>query len=119
MTARRLFQAIGWLGVLAIVVLSLVAPSLRPVTFLPHDLEHVAAFIITGLALGLGYPGRIAQHMAMLVIFAAAIELAQFYAPGRHPRLIDFVVDAASACAGVATAAMIMRLFARQAEREL
>ncbi len=106
MTARRLFQAIGWLGVLAIIVLSLVAPSLRPVTFLPHSLEHAAIFALTGVALGLGYPGRIVQHMTMLVIFAAAIELAQFYAPGRHPRLIDFLVDASSACAGVVLAAV-------------
>ena len=65
MTPRRLFQVVGWLCVVAIVVLSLVAPSLRPVTFLPHDLEHAAIFIITGLALGLGYPGRTAQHMMM------------------------------------------------------
>ena len=112
MTARRLFQAVGWLCVLAIMVLSLVAPSLRPVTFLPHDVEHAAIFAITGLALGLGYPRRIAHHMAMLVVFAAAIELAQFYAPGRHPRMIDFIVDALSACVGVALAAMIMRFFA-------
>src|SRR6266487_508018 len=103
MTPRRLFQAIGWLCLLAIVVFSLVAPSLRPVTFLPHNLEHAAIFAVTGLALGLGYPGRTAQHMAMLVIFAAAIELAQFYAPG--------------ACAGAALAALIMRLFTRPAER--
>jgi hypothetical protein len=112
MTARRLFQALGWVCVLAIIVLSLVAPSLRPVTFLPHSLEHAAIFAITGMALALGYPGRIVHHMIMLVIFAAAIELAQFYAPGRHPRLIDFAVDALAACAGVALAALIMRLFA-------
>ena len=117
MTPRRLCQAVGWLCVLAIVVLSLVAPSWRPVTFLPHNLEHAAIFAVTGLALGLGYPGRTARHMAMLVIFAAAIELAQFYAPGRHPRLIDFAVDALGACAGAALAALIMRLFARPAER--
>ena len=48
MTARRLFQAAGWLLVVAIVVLSLVAPSLRPVTFVPHNLEHVAIFAVTG-----------------------------------------------------------------------
>ena len=107
---RRLFQAIGWLCVLAIIVLSLVAPAWRPVTFLPHDLEHLAIFIMTGFALGLGYPGRTAQHMAMLVIFAAAIELAQFYVPGRHPRLIDFLVDALGACAGAALAALATRL---------
>ena len=110
MTARRVFQAAGWLLVAAIVVLSLVAPSLRPVTFVPHNLEHAAVFAIAGLALGLGYPGRTAQHMAMLVIFAGAIELAQFYAPGRHPRLIDFIVDAVGGCAGVAAAAVVARL---------
>src|SRR5436190_16282057 len=117
MTPRKLFQAIGWLCVLVIVMLSLVAPSLRPVTLVPHNLEHIAIFAITGLALGLGYPGRTAYRMAMLVIFAAAIELAQFYAPGRHPRLIDFVVDALGACAGVALAALILKLFARPEER--
>src|SRR4051812_26587182 len=109
MTARKVFQASGWLCVLAIVVLSLVAPSLRPVTFLPHALEHAAIFVVTGFALAVGYPDRIVRHMAMLVIFAAAIELAQFYAPGRHPRAIDFVVDALGACAGVALAAVITR----------
>src|SRR4051812_40574139 len=117
MTARRLFQAIGWLCVLAILVLSLVAPSMRPVTLLPHNLEHAAIFAITGMALALGYPGRVVHHMIMLVIFAAAIELAQFYAPGRHPRLIDFAVDALAACAGVALAAIIMRVFAAAAQR--
>src|SRR5436853_6400268 len=110
MRARRLFQSIGWLCMLAIVVLSLVSPTWRPVTFLPHSLEHAAIFAITGFALGLGYPGRIPRHMTLLVIFAAAIELAQFYAPGRHPRLVDFAVDALSACAGVMLAALLLRL---------
>ena len=54
MTARRLFQAAGWLLVVAIVVLSLVAPSLRPVTFLPHNLEHAAAFAIAVVSSRLG-----------------------------------------------------------------
>ena len=114
MTARRLFQAFGWLCVFAIVVLSLAAPSWRPVTILPHNVEHATIFAITGLALGIGYQGRIARQMAMLVIFAAAIELAQFYAPGRHPRLIDFIVDALSACAGAALAALVTKLRADQ-----
>jgi len=113
MTARRLFQAAGWLLVATIVVLSLVAPSLRPVTFVPHNLEHAAVFAIAGFALGLGYPGRTAQHMALMAVFAGAIELAQFYAPGRHPRLIDFVIDALGGCAGVAAAALLARLRAR------
>ena len=110
MTTRRLFQFAGWACVIAIAALSLVAPSLRPVTFVPHNLEHAAVFAIAGFALGLGYPGRTARHMAMMAVFAGAIELAQFYAPGRHPRLIDFVIDALGGCAGVAAAALLARL---------
>jgi hypothetical protein len=39
-----------------------------------------------------------------LVIFAGAIELAQLFAPGRHARLSDFIVDASAACIGLAAA---------------
>jgi VanZ family protein len=109
MTTRRLFRGIAWACVAAIVILSLVSPSLRPVTRLPHNLEHLAIFAVTGFTLGLGYAGRLVHHIALLVIFAGAIELAQFVTPGRHPRLIDFVVDAASACAGAVLAALVVR----------
>src|SRR6201999_4536890 len=78
MTPRRLFRGIAWACVAGIVILSLVSPALRPVTRLSHNLEHLAIFAITGLALGLGYPGRLVRNMTLLVIFAGAIELAQF-----------------------------------------
>ena len=48
MTARRLFRAAGWLCIMVIAVLSLVTPSLRPVTFMPHNLEHAAIFAAAG-----------------------------------------------------------------------
>lgn len=115
MSARRLFQIVGWLCVVAIVVFSLVSPSLRPVSSLPHNLEHAAVFAITGFALGLGYPGRVAPFMVLLVAFAGAIELAQLFAPGRHARVIDFVVDAGASCVGVALAAIALRLLGSSA----
>ena len=116
MTTRRLFQFAGWACVVAIAALSLVAPSLRPVTILPHDFEHAAIFALTGFTLGLGYPNRAQLQMSVLIIFAGVIELAQLYAPGRHARMIDFVVDALAACAGVAAAAVVLRLRTRMAE---
>jgi VanZ family protein len=109
MTARRVFQAIAWGTLAAIVVLSLVSPSLRPVTKLPHTIEHLGIFAIAGFALGLGYPGWLARKLALLVIFAGVIEVAQFITPGRHPRVIDFVVDAVGACAGALLAALVVR----------
>jgi hypothetical protein len=62
----RVFQVGAWLCLAAIGVLSLVAPSLRPVTFLPHNAEHFAIFTLAGLAIKLGYPNRTTQHMAGL-----------------------------------------------------
>lgn len=116
MTTRRLFQVAGWLCIVAIAALSLVKPSLRPVTFLPHDLEHAAIFAITGFALALGYPNHTQRHMLTMIVFAGVIELAQIYAPGRHARVIDFVVDAAAACIGVAAATAFTWMRRRTAE---
>ncbi len=106
----RMFQVAAWLTVAAIGVLSLVAPSLRPVTVMPHTLEHAAIFALAGFAAGAASPARPLRLMMMLVIFAAAIELAQFYAPGRHPSRIDFAVDALAACAGATVALALMKL---------
>ena len=110
MTIQKAFRIAAWLCLVTIAALSVVSPKLRPVTILPHDIEHVLIFAIAGCAMALGYPHRAAHQLVGLVIFAAAIELSQFYAPGRHPRLIDFIVDAFGACAGVALAALITRL---------
>ena len=48
----------GWLLLLTITVLSLVPPTLRPETGVPHDLEHFAIFAAAGLAFGIGYSRR-------------------------------------------------------------
>lgn len=110
MTARRLFQLFAWLCVVAIGVLSLVAPSWRPVTMIPHNLEHAAIFAVMGLAVGLGYPTRPLRVLIAAVIFAGAVELAQIYVPGRHATLKDFMVDALAACVGVGIAAVVTRI---------
>lgn len=111
----RLGQAATWIFLVAIVFLSLVSPSLRPVTILPHNLEHAGIFALAGLAVGLGYPHHTWRNMIALTIFAGAIELAQLFAPGRHARWIDFAVDAFAACLGVAVAALAARLLPRSA----
>ena len=111
MTPRRLLQLFAWACIATIAVLSLVAPAWRPVTVLPHSLEHAAIFALAGLAAGLGYPARPALTAAAFVIFAGAIELAQIPLPGRHARLSDFAIDALAACAGVGAAFVIGKLW--------
>jgi VanZ family protein len=113
MTIRACFQIASWLALLVIVALSLVAPSLRPVTFLPQALEHAAIFGLAGIAAGLGYPSRTALTLTALVTFSAAVEVAQLFVPGRHARLRDFAVDAGAALIGVALAGLAARMLAK------
>lgn len=109
----RLLQVCAWLCLGAIVVLSLVAPSQRPVTAASHSFEHIAIFWLAGLTLGLGYPNGATLQMFGLTLFSAAIEVAQLYAPGRHARVSDFVLDAFGACVGVGLALILTRLRAK------
>jgi len=109
---QRIFQVAAWLLVLAIVVLSLGPPSTRPVTGAGHDLEHLFAFMATGLAYGLGHPRRLWSLCVALMAFAAVIELAQILVPGRHARLSDFLVDATALCLGVGLSYLLVKLTA-------
>jgi hypothetical protein len=98
---QRIFQTAAWLLAGTIVVLSLGPPSVRPATGTAHDLEHLLIFLATGMAFGLGYPRRVWLLTIALPTFAAAIEVAQNWVPGRHARMSDFLVDAVASCLGV------------------
>jgi VanZ family protein len=100
----RYMRVVAWLLAATIVVLSMVPPSLRPETELPHNFEHFAIFAVTGLAFGLGYNIRFVGIAAALVIFTGAVELAQNFVPGRHARLSDFMVDALAVLIGLVAA---------------
>ncbi|MEY9284623.1 VanZ family protein [Bradyrhizobium yuanmingense] len=68
---------------------------------------------MVGLAFGLAYPRRRLLSAAAAVVLIGVLELMQFWAPGRHARLVDFLVDAATACLGFALAAAADRLLSR------
>jgi len=98
---RRLAQTISWILLLGIAALSFVPPTLRPITCLPHIVEHAALYFITGCAFGLSYSNRFFTWLAGLSTFTLAIEIAQLWIPGRHARGLDFLVDIFSICAGL------------------
>ncbi len=106
---RNIARVAAWLLVIVITALSLVPPSLRPVTGVTHGLEHFAIFAVTGFAFGLAYDRKLVAIMPVLVIFAGVIELGQLFVPNRHARLSDFIVDALAACVGAALASVAAR----------
>jgi hypothetical protein len=97
LSAQALYRLGGWCLALLITALSLVPPDLRPESGTPL---HFAIFCATGAAFGLGYRSQRLPVATGLVLFAGAVEFAQIFAPGRHARISDFLVDAFAACVG-------------------
>jgi VanZ family protein len=96
---RRISRVTAWLLLFLIAVFSVISPYYRVVTIVPHTVEHLASFLFVGLAIGLGYPSRHGAQSVFLTC-TAAIELAQLWAPGRHARIGDFLVNCWGSASG-------------------
>jgi VanZ family protein len=105
----RIFQVVSWVLVLVIVVLSVSPAVYVPNTGQSRDLEHLLIFLITGATFRLGYPNRTWILIGGFITFAAAIEIIQLWAPGRHARIRDFLIDAAALCIGFALSWTILK----------
>src|SRR3954469_9281233 len=99
-------KLLAWGLAAAVAFATLGPPDLRPhASPLGQDGEHALAFVLLGLAFGLAYTRNRLLTAAIAVGLTGLIEILQFWAPGRHARLEDFVVDALAACVGLAAAA--------------
>jgi hypothetical protein len=109
-----LFRVLGWLGVAAIGVLSLVPGELRAHASpgIPGPIEHVLAYLVTAALLGLGYRGQSVQlrTFGLMMLYAGALEIAQLWVPGRDSRLTDFLASSTGAFAGLLIAKWLVRL---------
>ena len=104
---RIIFRLSAWLLAAAVAFATLGPPNYRPHSHLGQDGEHALAFILVGLAFGLAYRSQRLLATAIAVILIGGLEVAQFWAPGRHARLEDFAVDAAAACIGFGLSAAL------------
>jgi VanZ family protein len=100
-----ILRIFAWLLAAAVTFATLGPPRFRPHSDLGQDGEHAFAFVLIGLAFGLAYTRHRLLTTAIAVVLIGVLEILQFWAPGRHARLEDFIVDALTACAGLAVAA--------------
>jgi len=105
----RLVRAVAWLYAGALVCLTLGPPSVRPETLIPHDLEHLGAFGLSGLLFSIGYRSHCVVVLLAGVGFAAVLEALQFWVPDRHARWIDFAMEALGFCIGVGVGLVVSR----------
>jgi len=104
-----LLRLIAWGLAAAVTFATLGPPRYRPHADLGQNGEHALAFVLVGLAYR---SNRLITALAAVVMIGA-IEVLQFWAPGRHARLSDFVVDALAACAGLTAVAAMDWLVSR------
>jgi VanZ family protein len=102
-----ILRIFAWLLAAAVTFATLGPPRYRPHSHLGQDGEHALAFVLIGLAFGFAYPRHRLLTSVVSVVMIGVIEILQLWAPGRHARLEDFVVDALAACAGLAAAAAL------------
>jgi VanZ family protein len=100
-----LLRIFAWLLAAAVTFATLGPPRFRPHSDLGQDGEHAFAFALIGLAFGLAYTRHRWLTSAIAVVGIGGLEILQLWAPGRHARLEDFIVDALAACVGLAIAA--------------
>jgi VanZ family protein len=102
-----LLRLFAW-GLAAAVAYATLGPAeQRPHSNLGQNGEHALAFVLLGLAFGLAYARAPLRTVVLVIAYTGLIEVLQFWAPGRHARLEDFVVDALAACAGLACAVAV------------
>jgi VanZ family protein len=110
--ARRVFvvRGLAWFGILAIVILSVVPSSLRPVTGWGHQFEHFVAFAPVAGLFAIGYRLPLMKLLVLAFLFCGGIELLQLPLATRHARLSDFVTDFFASCLAIGLVFMEKRL---------
>jgi VanZ family protein len=102
------FRIAGWLAVAAIVVLSLLPGQDRPHSGAPGEFEHLVAYLVAAVVLGIGYPERKTQVKlaVFLMLLSGLMEICQLWIPGRNSELAGFLGSSARAIIGMILATM-------------
>ncbi|AWO93197.1 MULTISPECIES: VanZ family protein [Bradyrhizobium] len=116
MVRTALLRLVAWLLTAIVTFVTLGPEDVRPHPVLGQRGDHALAFLLIGILFALAYPQRRWTVSAVAVALIGLLEIMQLWAPGRHARFEDFVVDALSACAGFALSAAAGRMMAQVGE---
>jgi VanZ family protein len=101
-------QLFAWACVTGLAIASWTPGQEMVRTGLNTRLEHVAAYLIAGVAVITAYPRRSPWLIgALLCTYAGILELGQLYIPGRHAALLDWFASSS----GVICVCLVCALF--------
>ena len=91
-------RVLAWVGLLAIIVLSVVPAVDRPVSSVGPQSEHFSAFALVAGAFATGYDISLIRLVILAFFVCGGIEILQVPLPTRHARFSDFVIDFVASC---------------------
>jgi VanZ family protein len=93
-TSSVALRVIAWVCVGALAVASWTPGQEMVRTGFNTRLEHLVAYLITGIAVISAYPrSRTWTIAAILCAYAGVLELGQLFIPGRHAALFDWLAS--------------------------
>jgi VanZ family protein len=98
----KLFHVAAWTCLVLLAVLSWLPAEAMIRTGINGRIEHFIAYMGTMLVVGAAHGLRLGlfRLLAMLIAYAAVLELGQLYVPGRHSSVFDFAASASGVVAG-------------------
>jgi VanZ family protein len=101
---HKLVAIAAW-ALLAFIAYATLSPlQARPKISSSADLEHIAAFAVTGLLFCLAYPRHIVRVCLIVLGSAVLLEYSQTLTPDRHGTLVDASEKIVGGALGIFTA---------------
>ncbi|WP_041801343.1 hypothetical protein [Rhodopseudomonas palustris] len=97
----RYLRILAYACAAALLLLTIVPADQRPVSGLPHDIEHFGAFMLPGLLFGFAFEKKTPLLLLGAIWFCLLLEAVQIPLSTRHARLEDALVDSLAMCIGV------------------
>jgi len=96
--SNMVLRFVAWACVIGLAVASWTPGQEMVRTGFNTRLEHLAAYLIAGIAVITAYPRRPGWLIAVILsIYAGVLELGQLYIPGRHAALLDWMASSSGA----------------------
>lgn len=106
---RVAIRIAAWACLIAIALITLGPPGLRPSSALSPSVERFIAFAVAGALFAAAYPRYILFAAAMVLGAAVLFEMLQLLAPSRHGMLFDAAVKIAGGLCGLVAGWLLAR----------
>jgi hypothetical protein len=108
MPQKLLLRIAAWASLCFIAYATLSPLGDRPTLLMSSNVEHLAAFAVSGALFCLAYPRRTPSVLILVLGSAALLEVLQLLTPDRHPRILDAVQKIGGGISGVVVGRAIL-----------